>query len=383
LRKFDVNDSKFRHYKLRDNFAEIISNGLKVMPKIDSVELRNNALSPKGAKFIFPVLTPNLKILDLSLNKLGEAGALMLVEHFERGIFLIEHLNLESNEIGDNATILLLNVISENLYLKKLNLSKNNISNKSCNALMKFLARPSVTLIELYLHYNKIQGDGAKSILKGLLTNSTLRVLDFSWNTIGHQDQDLGKAFQAFFLKNTTMIHCDFSYNNISYQQTTKAAEGLAKNTTILGIHWFGNQGIIRSDGYLIPKKDTGLDEIPNLAISKFRINGVKSCIGESMKHAKSVPSENCWICGAWEEKSFKYIPGRSGRIFKGPIYIHFGYDNFEAKELTQMEEGYFSITLIVPPGIIYYFFSCNNEPFIAQDGFIIRNYPPDVKVYY
>ena len=43
----------------------------------------------------------------------------------------------------------------------------------------------SKNLIEVYIHWNQIKSEGGGLIFKALSTNTTLKVFDISWNSIG------------------------------------------------------------------------------------------------------------------------------------------------------------------------------------------------------
>jgi hypothetical protein len=223
----------------------------------------------------------------------------------------LEYLNLEANNIGDQAAIEIFQTIQKNVYLKKLNLSKNNLTNLCTKALAECITIND-TLEELYLHYNKIQGDGAVILFKGLLKNAYLKVLDLSWNSLGANEKGLNTAFYDLFSKNNILVHCDFSYNNISFETTKKAAEGLDNNHSVYGLHWNGNQGYVDTDGYLIPSKTSlskALQPKHATAIAKIRIDGVR-CLKEGKGHDKAIPTENCWICEGWVQNTITYTPG-------------------------------------------------------------------------
>jgi len=218
-------------------------------------------------------------------------------------------LNLEGNNIGDVGAIELFGSLKTNTYLKKLNLSKNKLTNACTPALSEMLMKND-TLEELYLYMNVIQSEGAITLFNGLKKNNSIRVLDLSWNTIGANERGLGKAFFELFSTNNSLVHCDFSFNKISYQTTEQAAKGLEENHTIYGLHWLGNEGYIDTEGFLIPSKRFGPEYITlHPTISKPRIDGFK-CVINPKHYDKATPKENCWICEGWQEITVTYFPG-------------------------------------------------------------------------
>ncbi len=65
-----------------------------------------------------------------------------------------------------------------------MNLSKNNLSDKSTIYLYPFL-KETLNLYELYLHWNNISADGGVLLAHALELNNFLAVLDLSNNNLG------------------------------------------------------------------------------------------------------------------------------------------------------------------------------------------------------
>ena len=80
-------------------------------------------------------------------------------------------------------------------------------------------------------------------IYKALATNSTLKVLDISWNTIGNGMPTAVPNVCEFFKTNKTIVHLDMSNNNFSYDETVEISKTLPLNRTIYGLHFIGNFG--------------------------------------------------------------------------------------------------------------------------------------------
>lgn len=124
-------------------------------------------------------------MLDLIDNHIGKIGCEYLGGLLNKKECRIEELVLEGNKLGDsNLKIILNSLLEGNRSLKRLNLSKNYITNISASNIKQLLKKTS-SLEELYLHWNQIQAQGGEQIFEGLATNDTLFVLDFSWNSLG------------------------------------------------------------------------------------------------------------------------------------------------------------------------------------------------------
>ena len=74
-----------------------------------------------------------------------------------------------------------------------MDLSKNNITFKGkkkknfflgCKFLDKLISN-CVDFKEIYLHYNMINAEGGLSIIDGVRTNGTVKVVDISQNSLG------------------------------------------------------------------------------------------------------------------------------------------------------------------------------------------------------
>lgn len=70
-----------------------------------------------------------------------------------------------------------------NSTLKVINLSKNIITEGSCELISEVVYRKS-NILEIYLHWNRISHKGSDLIFNQLQDNQSLKVFDISWNNI-------------------------------------------------------------------------------------------------------------------------------------------------------------------------------------------------------
>ena len=98
-------------------------------------------------------------------------------------------LNLENNKLGDVGAIYVLESLLEHRMLTSLNLSKNLIADRPMDIMSRIL-RKSSSLLELYLHYNQITYKGGILFFRGLQKNLYLKVLDLSFNKMGSQQKN-------------------------------------------------------------------------------------------------------------------------------------------------------------------------------------------------
>lgn len=101
---------------------------------------------------------------------------------------------------------------------------------------------------------NRIYGEGAIKIVEALKNNNTIKIFDYSFNTLGHGKNTCASILGECFKKNKTLLHVDFSGNNFTKDDSSIIAEGLSSNKKIYGVHFSGNYGYVDSKGFLIIK---------------------------------------------------------------------------------------------------------------------------------
>jgi NLR family CARD domain-containing protein 3 len=64
----------FRNYKYGDQYVEMLSEGLRLLPNIQELNLSGNRITKVGAQALLPQLSKNTRVLDLSCNNIGKIG---------------------------------------------------------------------------------------------------------------------------------------------------------------------------------------------------------------------------------------------------------------------------------------------------------------------
>ena len=77
----------------------------------------------------------HVRLLDLSYNSLGPAGALLLAEGMKGSLRRLTSLNLEGNSMGEKAGVQICTGIKGMHALKSFNIAKNKIGDESMVAL--------------------------------------------------------------------------------------------------------------------------------------------------------------------------------------------------------------------------------------------------------
>ena len=210
---------------------------IKVTSGFKSLNISNTGLNDAAAYTIAVFLTQNaqLKELDLSCNNLQTQHATLVCKGMKSLLGLIK-LSVSNNNIGGDATNDIAVVLSQNKSLEELNLNNNNlekidllrifanmknlfnltkinISNIGITIEMTYnlssVLDNNVNLKELDLSHNDVQAIGATIIFKASAVN--LQKFNISHNNI---TDDVGHV-EGFLSRNTKLEELNFSHNNL------------------------------------------------------------------------------------------------------------------------------------------------------------------------
>lgn len=106
-----------------------------------------------------------VKRVDMSHNRLGKTGCEKFSELFLMPHTRIEELNLEENNLLDNAGAALIENLAKYGHLKKLNLNKNYMGKLFAQKLKDIMSGGDRNLTELYLSWNEFNPKAVKAIL--------------------------------------------------------------------------------------------------------------------------------------------------------------------------------------------------------------------------
>jgi Ran GTPase-activating protein (RanGAP) involved in mRNA processing and transport len=191
-------------YKLLESIACCTS--------LKKVKIAQNDLDADAVEHLVRAILKNkantlLESLDLSFNRLGDAGARHLSTLFKS--IDLKELILSGTKVGNDGTVALGRALSGS-QLRVLNLRENQVGAKGCQAIAQAL--PHSHLEELILHFNTIKDDGAIALGRALSVESTsLRVLHLRQNQINIQG---GLALARSLFSNTTLQELDLSFQN-------------------------------------------------------------------------------------------------------------------------------------------------------------------------
>lgn len=148
---------------------------------LTNVQLGSCNLSVKDADMLYLALDPkrehfcsNVKILNLSCNKLGKEGVKVLSQIFVTNNIL-EVVDLSHNHLGVAGAVYLANSLTNNKSVKFLNLFANKIDVDGARAFEKTLKENS-TLEFIDFGHNRLRHEGLRAIANGISSNKTSKV---------------------------------------------------------------------------------------------------------------------------------------------------------------------------------------------------------------
>ena len=101
----------------------------------------------------------------MSHNRIGKTGCEKFSELFLMPHTRIEELNLEENNLLDNAGAALIEHLGKYGHLKKLNLNKNFMGKLFAQKLKDTMSAGARNLTELYLSWNEFNSRAVKAVL--------------------------------------------------------------------------------------------------------------------------------------------------------------------------------------------------------------------------
>ncbi|KAG1951223.1 NACHT, LRR and PYD domains-containing protein 12-like, partial [Pimephales promelas] len=197
LDKFDINDFVGRENKTEK--LKVLQKLLPVIKESRSVQLMDCGVTDEGFAALTSALRSNpehLRVLDLSLNKIGESVNL-LSDVLQNPHCKLEILWLRDCGVTDEGFAALTSaLISNPEHLRELDLSGNKIG-ESVNLLSDVLQNPHCKLEKLWLRDCGVTDEGFAALTSALRSNPEhLRVLSLSGNKIGESVNLLSDVLQ-------------------------------------------------------------------------------------------------------------------------------------------------------------------------------------------
>lgn len=135
-------------------------------------------------------MNPHLTWLELSGNKIGDAGAISLSNALRANSHL-QHLNLAANNVKDQGANALSNALRVNTSLHYFDLASNKFGNNGAIAFAAALRQNSTLKTIILSHNFALKRKGLEHILHALLTNSSIEHLGLSLSDVNQKARTL------------------------------------------------------------------------------------------------------------------------------------------------------------------------------------------------
>ena len=220
--------------------TSIICKRMNDLTKLIKLNISNNHINGEAAHDIGAILSQNksLKELDLSWNNLGASGTVQVFLSMKSFIRLTK-LNVSSIGMTDFAANDVTAVLNNNIKLKELDLSHNNIQAVGA---MQIFRNIISNLNKLNISHNNITDHAAEDIAEFISHNTELEELDLCHNNL--QAAGVVKICKANISK---LIKLNISHNNITTIASNDIATSLSHNNRLQVLDMsYCNLGFIR-----------------------------------------------------------------------------------------------------------------------------------------
>jgi NLR family CARD domain-containing protein 3 len=199
-------------------------------------ELDLSCIGEDEATQIATELTTNTTLFKLSLDRIGDGGALALMPALSANKTLTK-LSLSYNGIGDAGMEALGQALMQNESLEWLDVGSNKFGTVGLASFANAL-KANKGLTKLLLWYNSIDDEGSRIVATALKWNTTLTELVLSSNKIGDEGAaTLGEALKT----NSTLKSLSLSYSVFGEEGATSLLHALTEWNTTLTFLGFEN----------------------------------------------------------------------------------------------------------------------------------------------
>ncbi|CAM9291885.1 unnamed protein product [Ectocarpus fasciculatus] len=247
-----LQDLNLAHRGLGDDVMSAAAEVLTRLPHINTLNVADNRLTDRSLCKLCALVVgmPGLKSLDLSSNKVDEAAAIIR-GYLAHPSCSLQTLSLRSADVDDNECCDLMEAISHNQSLTRLDISENKIGqNEMLNAVQPDVVTGgegvaetlagNVALKELNLSWNNLRQESAAAIGRALSLNRGLVSLNLAHNAFNNlPSQEVGDSLRA---NGTLQQSLDLSYNGLTPAAAIVIASACKANTSLTSLTLSGNR---------------------------------------------------------------------------------------------------------------------------------------------
>jgi|GEM_PF-5470720 len=235
----NISGSIYDPSQLGEYPGSIIAAILSKTKSIKVLDISQNSLTFIGAQLVADALPANASVgqIDMKQTGLDEAGAILLSEALETNQ-TVQNLGWASNNLQDAGIIFLAATLqTKNHYIRFLDLSSNNITEKGVAAICEILGQLEL----LNLSGNPIKQVGAEALAAKLAANQSLRELYLDETQIYQQGAVAAVAIVGALVGHYFLKILSLKGANITDHGLDGIIEPLVKNMSIVILNLAGN----------------------------------------------------------------------------------------------------------------------------------------------
>lgn len=185
------------------------------------------------------------KVFDFSFQSLGDEFIYEFAKCIVQELPFVEEILVRDNRLSDDGLNALLEAVSEGstmLNLLRLDISQNEIGEKSAQTLRAYVASSHCTLQTLYVDTADIDDRECAAFMIAFEKNLSIKHLWMSRNCIGKLEHlnvvqpDFttgGEAIASMLQKNLVLVHLDLSWNYLRLASSITLANSIHDNSTL------------------------------------------------------------------------------------------------------------------------------------------------------
>ncbi|XP_072113048.1 NACHT, LRR and PYD domains-containing protein 3-like [Mobula birostris] len=245
----------FTFTSLKMNGSNLGDSGVKILAQViksqegnlQNLELERNDLTHKCCEALAFILSNNrmLRNVNLCENHLGDKGICLLSTVLKQPQCRIQKLNLSNNNLSTGSWEALVSVLLINQTLQELNLSNNRVGEAGLKILSAALKDSHCKLQKLGLASNSLSQKNYKELASAIRMNHTLTHLDLSSNVI--QDTGINALSVALMDPSCSIQSLQITNTKLTSTCCEKLATVLVTNQMLreldLGMNKLGDSG--------------------------------------------------------------------------------------------------------------------------------------------
>ena len=210
-----------------EHLAKALSSKLDKQCPLVKLELANCEINSYGASKLCESLENNAHVTHLVLdsNNLSKYSGMPIGKCLSLNTML-QFISINCCELKDENLAKICDGLCKNIGVKKINLSKNGISDAAAGFIAEVLKKNSY-LVSIDLSYNQIKNSGGIDIVNALKFNNTIEYLNFAENSL---KDEAGRILSEITRFKPNLLKIDLTMNPMNLKYVKEIKENLAKN---------------------------------------------------------------------------------------------------------------------------------------------------------